>query len=148
MQSEEAVLKPICDGFLRKPISRFDLASQMRNFCRIKPDAEKKAVPAGTEESVPADADNAARLPELLPHMERCHVTWEGLLNAPLVSEVERFARHLETLGDEYYMPQLRDYGKRLAASAARFDLIGMENTLQDFGTLFAQLKSEAEAQT
>ncbi|MGH8046456.1 MAG: ATP-binding protein, partial [Chthoniobacterales bacterium] len=148
MQSEEAVLKPISDGFLRKPISRFDLAGQMRNFCRLKPGARKAPAPEPAEEQSSSEADHAARIPELLPHLERCHATWEKLLDAPLVSEVERFARHLETMGDEYYTPPLRDYGKRLAACAARFDLVGMENTLQEFGTLFAQLKSEAPAKT
>jgi CheY-like chemotaxis protein len=148
MASEEAVLKPLCDGFLRKPISRFDLASQMRHFCRVKPGIVKAPPPAEIEDSMQADSGESTRLPELLPHLERCHATWDNLLSAPLVSEVERFARHLETLGDEYYMPPLRDYGQRLAACAARFDLVGMENALQEFGTLFAQLKSEAEAQT
>ncbi len=140
MQSEEIALKPICDGFLRKPISRSDLAGQMRNFCRAKPGAERKIIPAEPAKAAPATENDAARLPELLPHLERCRATWEGLMDAPLVSEVERFARHLETLGDEYYNPALRNYGKRLASCAARFDLVAMENALQEFGTLFVQL--------
>ena len=147
MQSEEAALKPICDGYLRKPIGRSDLARQLRQFCRVKPGA-KKAAPPPQPAAVSHDAEAATRLPELFPHLERCRETWEHLLNAPLVSEVERFARHLETLGDEYYTPDLRDYGRRLAACAARFDLVEMENALQEFGSLFAQLKPQSPVQT
>ena len=147
MQSEEIALKPICDGFLRKPISRSDLAGQMRNFCEGKQGVQRAVA---TVEAIPAphDAEAASRLPELLPHLERCRETWEGLVSAPLVSEVERFARHLETLGDEYYTPLLRDYGRRLAACAARFDLMAMENALQEFGTLFSQLNPGTPAKT
>jgi hypothetical protein len=149
MQSEEVALKPICDGFLRKPISRSDLAGQMRNFCKAKPGVRRAEVGIEPPKATPEqDAEAAARLPELLPHLERCRVIWEGLVNAPLVSEVERFARHLETLGDEYYTPPLRDYGKKLAECAARFDLVSMENALQEFGTLFVQLNPGETAQT
>jgi CheY-like chemotaxis protein len=139
MQSEEAALKPICDGYLRKPISRGDLAGQMRNFCRVKP-GHRGAPP------VPPTAEPAspARLTELQPHLDGCRETWEALLHAPLVGEVERFGRHLETLGEEYYHPPLRDYGRRLAASAARFDLAEMETTLQGYGALFVDPKISA----
>jgi PAS domain S-box-containing protein len=149
MQSEEVALKPICDGFLRKPISRSDLAGQMRNFCRTRPGARRPAAePEQPKVAEQNDADSSARLPELLQHLERCRATWEGLVSAPLVSEVERFARHLATLGDEYYNPPLRDYGRRLGACAACFDLVGMENALQEFGTLFVQIHSRERVQT
>jgi hypothetical protein len=78
---------------------------------------------------------------ELLPHLERCVETWGNLSQAPLVSEVERFARHLEALGDEYYHASLRDYGRRLADCATRFDLVTMERVLHEFDSLLAQLK-------
>ncbi len=145
MQSEEAALKPICDGFLRKPISRADLAGQMRKFCRVK---ARPAAPAPAAPEPVRAAETAARLPELRPHLERCHATWEALVSAPLVSEVERFGRHLEKLGEEFHHPALRDYGRRLASCAARFDLAAMEKTLQEFGRLFVQLLSGTPAQT
>jgi len=147
MQSEEIALKPICDGFLRKPISRSELAGQMRNFCATKAGTARKAA-AAEAQIAPAVPPEADRLPELLPHLERCRSVWKNLVDAPLVSEVERFARHLETLGDEYYNQALRDYGKRLANCAARFDLIAMENTLQEFGTLFVHLNPSPSAAT
>jgi len=131
MQSEETALKPICDGYLRKPISRADLAGQMRNFCRTRPGLRREPMPS------PAIAELALpppRLVELQPQLESCRETWAALVQAPLVSEVEAFGRRLEALGDEYFHVALRDYGHRLAATAERFDLAGMETTLQEFG--------------
>jgi PAS domain S-box-containing protein len=147
MQSEEAALKPICDGYLRKPISRGDLAGQMRNFCRVR--AESKAVePAPAPEPAPPTAPlPAARLEELRPHLERCRETWETLMHAPLMGEVESFGRHLESLGDEYCHPLLRDYGRRLAACAGRFDLAGMETVLQEFAILTGEIHNGSPVQ-
>jgi len=134
MQSEETALKPICDGYLRKPISRADLAGQMRNFCRTRPGLPREPVPAPTVAERPLPSP---RLAELQPQLEGCRETWAALVQAPLVSEVEAFGRRLEALGDEYFHAALRDYGHRLAAAAECFDLAAMETTLQEFGMTF-----------
>jgi PAS domain S-box-containing protein len=132
MQSEEAALKPLCDGYLRKPIGPADLAGQMRNFCRTRPGLRRESPPP-----VEAQPSPPARLSELQPHLESCRETWLALVQAPLVSEVEAFGRRLAALGDEYFHPALCDYGHRLAATAERFDLVGMDAVLQEFGTSF-----------
>jgi PAS domain S-box-containing protein len=140
MHSEEVALKPLCDGYLRKPITRVELAAQLQRVLPLKPGVLATDIPAETEEPEPA-ATAEPRLSELLPQIERCRETWENLSQAPLVSEVEQFARHLEALGDEYYHAPLRDYGRRLADCATRFDLVTMECVLQEFPTLLAQLE-------
>jgi PAS domain S-box-containing protein len=139
MHSEEVALKPLCDGYLRKPITRTELAAQLQHVLPLKPGVVP-GTPVELQETEPASAVEP-RMQELLPHLERCVETWGNLSQAPLVSEVERFARHLEALGDEYYHASLRDYGRRLADCATRFDLVTMERVLHEFDSLLAQLK-------
>lgn len=139
MQSEETLLKPLCDGFLRKPITRSDLAGQMRRFLKTrtaKPVSEVPEVGNG----------GTGRLVELLPRLEECRATWGNLVGTPVVSEVEDFSRHLLQLAAEYDCGMLRDYAQRLASCANQFDLVRMESTLQEFETLFVGLQGSVPA--
>jgi len=144
MQSEEAALKPICDGYLRKPISRSDLAGQLRKFCSTR--AGIRPTRAATPQKAQLNQVGLAHLPELLPHLETCRQSWQALVQAPLVSEVEQFAQQLITLADRYDNNILLEYGEKLAARAHEFDLVGMETTLQDFETLFIDLGRKVTA--
>ncbi len=142
MQSEEAALKPICDGFLRKPVTRSELAGQMRRFLRTRP-----GVPAAETSTVPAPAGNEGGHREgLLPRLEECRTTWTGLVGTPVVSEVEEFSRHLLQLAAEYDSGLLRNYANKLAGCAGQFDLVKMESTLQAFETLFVDLHRSVPA--
>lgn len=140
MQSEEASLKPICDGFLRKPVSRADLAGQLRNFCKVKKAESRRPAPsAGRAEP---EEGGVELLSELLPRLERLREEWEELSRAPLVGEVERFGRALLDLAMQYRNAQLKGYAERLVAAASRFDILAMENILQDFDTVFEELNA------
>ena len=141
MQSEEETLKAICDGYLRKPVSRMDLAAKMRPFCRPRANRGRSssAIRAASDVRTlePAALE---KLPGLLRALESSRAQWRALVQAPLVSEVEQFGRHLLTLADDHRNPFLRTYAGKLTSSAARFDMVGMETTLQDFDGLFAEL--------
>lgn len=143
MHSEELALKPICDGFLRKPISQSDLAGQMRAFCKTirKPDgadlgkAPQKPV-AVQPESEPLPAQLRERLAPLREE-------WESLVEAPMVGEVEKFGRKLLEIAAAENNRCLNDYAERLINLAVRFDMIFMETTLADFGPIFIDTHSQ-----
>lgn len=140
MQTEEAELKPICEGFLRKPITRTDLAGQLRHFCETKA-AVPAPAPAKVEKKLSPDSGN---LSGLLPLLEACRSEWENLLLAPLVSEVTQFGQHLSGLAREYHCPGLAAYASRLTDHASNFDMSAMESTLQEFDSIVAGLNPHA----
>lgn len=140
MQTEEAELKPICEGFLRKPITRTDLAGQLRHFCETKA-AVPAPAPAKVEKKLPPDSGN---LSGLLPLLEACRSEWENLLLAPLVSEVTQFGQHLSGLAREYHCLGLAAYASRLTDHASNFDMSAMESTLQEFDSIVAGLNPHA----
>lgn len=146
MQSEEEELKPLCDGFLRKPVSRTDLAGQMRNFCKLRQDRpQKSTAKVAPKALLPMGCPN---LDKLLPKLEECQVTWQELMLAPTVGDVEKFGRRLLNLAEEYESQHLHDYAASLVSTASRFDIVAMENTLQEFETLFVAFGREAEKST
>jgi PAS domain S-box-containing protein len=144
MQSEETALKPLCDGFLRKPITRADLAGQMRRFLKTRPASQSAKSPASVAEA--SSVGNGAHVAELLPRLEECRGAWETLLRAPIVGDVEAFGRRLKQLGVEYDCLPLQSYAEKLMGCAAQFDLVRMETTLQNFETLFVDLRRSAPA--
>jgi PAS domain S-box-containing protein len=139
MQSEEVALKPLCDAFLRKPITRADLAGQMRRFLKTRPAAGRPSV-----ETAPAETSTPCcdQWPELLARLEELRPAWQKLVAAPIVGEVESFAGLLRGLAAEYACPDLDQYAENLSGCAQQFDLVRMETTLQDFETLFVGLRA------
>lgn len=134
MQAEEEALKPISDGFIRKPVSRQDLAAQMRRYCKLR-----KTTPTPPPQASPPvelEEDSAA----LQPHLANLQTRWEELLKAPMVGAVETFGRDLLRLADEYGHRALHNYAELLTNQASHFNMIEMEKTLQNFGTLFLKL--------
>jgi two-component system CheB/CheR fusion protein len=144
MQSEEETLKTICDGFLRKPVSRADLAAKMRPFCRTRPGQRPSTVPLTARSPATGFTlapDALAKLPALLLALGASQVRWETLMQAPLISEVEAFGAHLFVLAREHQNPPLLAYAEKLTGCAARFDMVGMETVLQGFEQLINNLR-------
>ncbi|CAN5671648.1 hypothetical protein BH09VER1_BH09VER1_01850 [soil metagenome] len=143
MQTEEETLRPMCDGYLRKPVSQADLAGQIRNFCKAKREIPRdKPLPAARAKTL----DNAAvaKLPALLAQLEKARESWARLIEAPLVGEVEKFGQELTRLAAQYQNPPLAEYGAQLVEYAAQFDTVAMESTLQGFESLFVELNRQA----
>jgi hypothetical protein len=145
MQSEEEALKTICDGFLRKPVSRADLAAKMRPFCRTRAGQRTSGPPlvmksSGTGFTLAPEA--LEKLPGLLTALDASETRWEKLMQAPLVSEVQEFGDRLIALAREYQNPPLLGYAEKLTGCASRFDMVGMETALQGFAQLITDLRT------
>jgi hypothetical protein len=149
MQHEEEEMKATCDGFLRKPITRGDLAAKMRQFCKVRPgvgERSETAAPAVAPARAPMALDPiaAGKLPALLLRLPGQVERWRNLVASPSVSEVARFARDLRLLAAEWENLPLRDYAEKLAACAHHFDVVAMELVLQEFAALADDLGRRA----
>ncbi len=80
-----------------------------------------------------------------MPRLEECLATWQELILAPTVGDVEKFGRRLLDLAEKHGNQPLHDYAASLTGSASRFDIVAMENTLQEFEPLFVAFGREAE---
>ena len=143
MQSEEDSLKPISDGFVRKPVSRQDLAAQMRRFCKLRIAKDNSTPPQVPTATTSCKAEDT---PGLLAALEIFYIQWKELVRAPMVGEVEKFGRELIVLAEKYGESSLLTFAERLSSQASRFDILEMERTLLDFEVLYTDLGRRSAA--
>jgi PAS domain S-box-containing protein len=141
IQAEEEAMRPLCNGFIRKPISRNDIAAQMRKFVKPKGETGKSngasaADAAGAGHSSHPNGTSTGSLPGLGGKLAGLRPEWEKLAAAPLVSEVLTFGGRLRALAAEYNHRGLHDYAGALCGQAESFDMVAMEKTLESFGAL------------
>ena len=147
MRSEEQELKPIADGFLRKPVSRADLTGQLKHFWKpATTPPEPAAVPDLPPDLYELERGIAPGAPErtaeLLAALDPMHETlWPTLCEAPVISEVLEFGETLHALAIENGSPRLLEYAQRLITQANSFELTEMENSLQDFPDVLSALR-------
>jgi PAS domain S-box-containing protein len=133
LQQEEQMLRPICDGFIRKPVSKTDLAGHLRRILKSKPPAERRAAAVALERPVGAPAAAAAGG---IPAAGPLRTEWRRLMEAPTVGEVTGFAQRLAEHAQVHAHEALRHYSGRLLAAAQRFDVVAMESILGEFAPL------------
>ncbi len=140
MRSEEEELKPISDGFLRKPVSREDLSGQLKRFWKY---TERAPAPPELAEAIPGFVPGTPeRAEELLAALAPYEETvWPALHQAPIVSDVLEFGQTLHTLATEHASSRLLVYAQRLITQANTFDLAALENTLQSFPDVLTALR-------
>ena len=143
MRSEEQELKPIADGFLRKPVSRLELTSQLKHFWRTDADAPVRLalpdLPPDAPLIAPGAPERTAQLLAALAPLEGA--LWPTLRDAPVLSEVLDFGETLHALATEHASVRLLQYAQTLIGQANSFELTDMENTLQDFPEVVSELK-------
>lgn len=127
LQQEEQQLRPICDGFIRKPVSKADLASHLRHILKNKP-AEGRRLAANVEMKAAPGVSSGP-----VHGLEKFRDEWKRLMEAPAVGEVNAFAGKLARHAEEVAHEGLRHYARRLVDSAERFDVVAMERILNEF---------------
>ena len=149
MRSEEQELKPIADGFLRKPVSRAELTSQLQHFWRCASDWPGRATGAGIDGLEETGQDLASGTPErtaelLVALLPLEQTVWPTLAEAPVISEVLEFGETLHALAIEHGSPALLQYAQELTTRANSFELTEMENSLQHFLEVVAVLRQHS----
>ena len=150
MRSEEQELKPLADGFLRKPVSRTDLTSQLKHFWKLAihlPTGKETALLLDNlyaEKTISPDApEQTTELLAALAPLEK--EWWPTLLEAPVLSEVLEFGETLHALAVEHSSPRMLQYAQKLVGQANSFELTEMESTLHDFPKTFSALRQFAD---
>ena len=150
MRSEEQELKPIADGFLRKPVSRAELTSQLKHFWKLAtnpPKAKEEAFllddPFAKKTISPDAPEQTLELLAALAPLE--NDWWPTLLEAPVISEVLEFGETLHAFAIEHSSPRLLHFAQKLIGQANSFELTEMESTLHDFPKVLSTLRQSAD---
>ncbi len=148
MEAAVEEIRALCDGYLRKPVSRSDLIGELARF-----------LPHSVADSVPADSETAeqerqqawsperlsssvrARLPELIENLTAQQPLCKQLYDTMAIDEIEAFAGRIQEMATDFGYPPLEAWARRLAAAAGSFDLEGISGTLEEFSELIEQLE-------
>jgi PAS domain S-box-containing protein len=136
LKDSEQEIGQVCDGFLRKPVSRIDLIAELARF--LKHTWDEGASADGSQFESEPDLETLSgevlnRLPELVQKLEAQQETWERLQKVMSIDEVEAFATGMKKLGLEYGYAPLSDWGERMKQQVQMFDLDTIPRTLSAF---------------
>ncbi|MBF0278826.1 MAG: PAS-domain containing protein [SAR324 cluster bacterium] len=141
LQSEKAA-RELCDGYLRKPISRTDLVKELMNFLKHSiEDSSIESVQVEQDEAFSAASfqiENpepavAAKLPELLEFLEGKQEVLETLQQAMAIDDIIAFAIQIQDAGTDYQVPMLVAWGERLESQASFFELDQLPETMSEY---------------
>jgi PAS domain S-box-containing protein len=145
-REEEARARQLCDGFLRKPLSRAELISELKRFLKAKdmrpgqPDRDALVIQPVAEEA-PVTTHILARRTQLFGRLQEQQKTvWPELCQSLSMDEIEQFAQRLRTWAEEGQWPTLRAYATALEDQARAFDLARLPKSLQQFPEICGQL--------
>ncbi len=134
MPETEKELRSLCDGYLRKPVTKVELISELARF--LKYSCEDPARPA-VESAQPLVEEAAlsetvapeilARLPELIQLLENSFMPqWEEINDLLIMDDVKQFSTDLNQLAQEYQLQPLIDYSDQLYQHAISYDVPGV----------------------
>ena len=148
MKEDEGAIRAISDGYLKKPVTKSELVTELMRFLAhtntAVPDSDDgvdAASDAGGDWSVDALSQAArALLPQLAVELEGpLQQTWESL-NGSMIAEVETFALEMQQLGAQYEFRPLVAWGELLHGQASTFQLDLLPETLAHYPELVRQV--------
>jgi CheY-like chemotaxis protein len=136
MKEDETIISEFCDGYLRKPISKKRLISEVMKFL---PHTAPPSVEAMANIRQPRDAEKPGPVPPLPPELAEiladrkayCRELSENMI----INEIEDFATEMMSLGAEYRYPPLIAWGEALWSCAVAFDTGEIIRVLGNFET-------------
>ncbi|MCT7961592.1 PAS domain S-box protein [Laspinema sp. D1] len=136
--SDEALVKSLCEGFLRKPLMRSELVCLLKS---VLPQEEgEKALrlcsPSRSllEPQQPLEREVVGELPALLEQLrQEEETTWPMLSQTMKRRDLRNFSDRLHDWGLEYQCQALLDYATTLQTQIAAFDWERLPKTLEKF---------------
>ncbi|MCP4401389.1 MAG: PAS domain S-box protein [bacterium] len=143
MKQEETKIRALFDGYLRKPVNRTQLLSELKHFLphTIEQFVEpQKELLTEAEASIPEEAKK--RLPDMIEILEQIFMPqWEELHELLMMDDVKTFAEQLRALAQEYGIPVFVDYSQHLYEQAQSYNVNDVENMVGAFPKLVEQMK-------
>ncbi|MDY6804727.1 MAG: chemotaxis protein CheB [Cyanobacteriota bacterium] len=144
LTEEAESLRPLYDSFLRKPLSRGELAAELKKFLPLKEDYSGPAVEVESSAIAPSmSAEAMERLPELLGRLLYLEdQVVPSLCKTMKMRELRDFSRELQELGRRYECASLFDYANILQSQIDEFDWGALPKTIESFGDVRLAIQS------
>jgi len=139
----DKIYKELFDGYLSKPVSRFDLYQELMRFINFTElgtsDMHKPVLEKETVDEINLSPVQIEKLFKKIDVslMEQ----WDKANEHQMSDEIESFAANIKQTGDDFNVRQLSKYGDDLLAYVDNFDLELMDRSLKEFPELIELLK-------
>ncbi len=156
MKESEEELKSVCDGYVKKPVSKNDLFMQLSRFLKSHK-KENIPVAAGSESVTAAEKEktedchdgevfNASpecldELPELIGILEEKEKIRKKISETMTINDIKNFAYDIWETGKKYRYPVLENWGKNLESQADMFDTDAMSLSLGNFDKIISMIR-------
>jgi len=143
-----------CDGYLRKPITKKELITELAKF--LTEPAESKtgrqhADSIGNKINAGVDSDTAKenikktaiKNPDFLSSLENCLKIWNNVKQLMSNDDIEEFAKTISAVGEKYDSPEFIDYGNDLYSLAVAYKFDKMTKLFYYFPELIKSAKNE-----
>ena len=147
-----------CDGYLRKPISKTELVTELMRFLPYStkkpmdegkgPPGEKEKSPVG-KKTIGIDSltpEIKAKLPGLLTKLNgELMDHWKKINDTFIIEDIEEFANTIRVFGEENKLDILSGWGGQLLDQVRYFDMEKMPDTLKQFPILIKKIEDIAK---
>lgn len=130
------------DSHLRKPISKNQIYTEMKNFIpyKTKEKIRKEENQFKSLKKMPQKTKD--KIPELLHILNDNYLPdWEKIKNTLVIFEIEEFAKQLKTTAENFKFELLIQYCDNLLENIRNFDIGKMEKELNSFPELITEIK-------
>ncbi|MFZ1027760.1 MAG: GAF domain-containing protein [Limnoraphis robusta] len=155
---DEEELKRLCEGFIRKPISRSQLVAVLKPLLEplspelIQAETDQPLHPSLSLSEAAIDhspvsevfPEKSIRIPELLTKLnQEAETSWQELHCTMKTRDLEQFTARLQAWAEEHQSQILAEYVNTLTQQLNEFDWDKLPQTVEDFTTVIASIKKQ-----
>lgn len=146
MKSDEIKFKKVCDGFLKKPLTRGSLVHVLAQFLDyVEPGDNLPVSPgnngSGLNEQAPAveDLEKLTRLASIME--KRLHAKWQQVCETLTINDIEALGKEAGKTAVSYGFPPLEKWGNELVDHM--FDIDALEPILMQYPSILEELRKK-----
>ncbi len=149
-EDQNRILDAGFNGYLTKPLSRYQLISEFKKF--IDYEIVEKNPPVESAKDLISAFYSEAPVKNLQVLINLIcgdyYRKWQAIRNTFIMNEIIMFAKEIQWAGEEYKSRQLKSWGEIVEAQAAGFDMDELPVTLNQFTKIvdyYSALKNEQQ---
>jgi len=126
------------DGYLRKPVLKADLITELMRFLPYE-----AIEPTEVQDNLPELSLQELRaLPGVIKELEKLTITCEQISRTNNMSEIKKFAENVSAIGRQHDMTAVTEFASKLQGDLDGFDIVAIKQSLSSYSLLLERLSS------
>ncbi|MBN1298535.1 MAG: response regulator [Actinobacteria bacterium] len=145
--TEEDIKKIKSDGYIRKPVRRHELISEIKKYLHFETKYDSKTIDSSgipkTVTGIKKDKKSMELSPEIKNMLENgFYNQYLKVKREFIINDIEEFAEKITAFAREHNISLIYQWGKKLSSQAGNFDLENLSSTLDEFEDIAGKIKS------